>query len=64
MMSKGIERGIEKGTKTALLRLLRVRFGALDATIETRVEEATSEELDRWLERLFAATSVDEIFAS
>jgi hypothetical protein len=58
----GIEKGIEKGIRLTLTRQLRARFGALDASAETRIAEATSDELDLWTERLLVAQRIDDVF--
>ena len=69
-IEKGIEQGIEKGIEKGrvegkaetLLRLLRVRHGALASDVETRIQTATSEQLDAWIERFVSARSLTEVF--
>lgn len=46
-----------------LLKLLGLRFGPLSATIEDRVREATPERLERCVERVLTAETLDEVFA-
>jgi flagellar biosynthesis/type III secretory pathway protein FliH len=67
-IEQGIEQGIEKGMalgategRAALvLRLLTVRFGPLDGDIQTRVHQASIDELDAIGERLLSAGSAHE----
>jgi hypothetical protein len=60
---KGIEKGIEKGRRADLLRLLTRRFGTLPEAITARIADAGGDDLDRWLDRLLDAASLDELFA-
>ncbi|MBX3226747.1 MAG: Rpn family recombination-promoting nuclease/putative transposase [Labilithrix sp.] len=62
-IEQGIEKGIEKGTRRTILRLLRTRFGPLEPAIEARVEAASSDDLDRWTERIIVAKTLDDVFA-
>jgi hypothetical protein len=61
-IEKGIEKGIAEGLKRSLTALLRARFGDLDAAAEARLAQATTEDLDRWTERVLVAQRVDDIF--
>ncbi len=57
------QRGEQRGEQKALLRVLRGRFGVLpDAALE-RIAAADEVLLERWLDRLLGARSLDEIFA-
>jgi hypothetical protein len=60
--TEGRVEGRVEGEARMLLRLLQRRFGALRADVVKRVEAANLELLDRWSERLFDATSLDEVF--
>jgi hypothetical protein len=42
---------------------MTLKFGALAPDDVTRIEAGTSDELDRWVERVLTATSVDDVFA-
>ena len=57
-----LEKGALKGIRDTLMRQLRTRFGALDAASESRVAEATVDELNRWTERVIAAERIDDVF--
>jgi hypothetical protein len=59
-----IERGIEKGQRAALLRQLGRRFGALPEPLAARVAAASVADLERWLDRIIDAASLDDVFAS
>jgi hypothetical protein len=61
-IEKGIERGIEEGIKLTWTRILRARFGAIDAAAEARIAQATSNELDLWTERVLVAQRIDDVF--
>jgi hypothetical protein len=38
------------------------RFGPLDVETERRLEQATTDKLERWAENLLEAQSLDEVF--
>ena len=69
-MEKGIEKGMEKGLylgnlkgeAAVLQRLLTKRFGPLSKTIQTRLDTATLEQLQRWTDRVLDAPSLVSIF--
>ena len=46
-----------------LLRQLRRRFGDLPAELETRVGNATTDQLDNWSELFVDAKSLDDLFS-
>ncbi len=52
-----------KGRVAALLRLLQKRFGPLPTNVEPRLAAATSEQLDRYLDRVLDAASLAEVLA-
>ncbi|MBX3201145.1 MAG: hypothetical protein KF850_25835 [Labilithrix sp.] len=51
-----------EGIERTLLRLLRARFGPLEAAIEALVAGAHSDDLDRWCERVLEAQRIDDVF--
>jgi hypothetical protein len=62
MLSIYEERGIVKGMRNAVLRLLREKFGELPEQVETRVRSITDEaELDTLLGRVLSANSLAEM---
>jgi hypothetical protein len=48
---------------STLLRQITRRFGEPDAKVVERVQKATRETLNRWLDRILDAASLDELFA-
>ena len=61
--AKGRAEGEAMGRAEVLLKLLRLRFAEPPADMEQRVREASIEELDRWVERVLSAESLDDVFA-
>ena len=62
-ISQGISQGISRGQVQTLQRLLAKRFGPLPEALLTRLQNASSTDLDRWTDRLLDATSLDAVFA-
>ncbi|PRB84666.1 DUF4351 domain-containing protein [Pseudomonas sp. MYb185] len=56
------ERLLNEGRQDVLLRLLTRRFGPLDPTTEQRLQQASSEELERWTDNILDAQTLDEVF--
>ncbi len=56
------EQGRQEGCVATLRRLLVLRFQALDAASEARLQAATPEVIDRYLERLLSADSLAAVF--
>jgi hypothetical protein len=46
-----------------LLKMLADRFGPVPVEIIERVQEASSDELQRWARRMWSAQSLDDVFA-
>ena len=51
----------EEGTRI-VLRLLRLKFGPLDAETEERVHAADADRLLGWSERILTAESLQDVF--
>ena len=60
---EGLTKGRKEGEAMALLRLLEQRFGALPETVTARVTRASMQDIERWLDRVLRAASLDDIFA-
>ncbi len=60
--AKGREEGREKGRIDTLRQLLLLKFQALDEATEARVQTATPEAIDRYLQRLLTAESIAAVF--
>jgi len=55
-------KGMARGRRELLLRLLQRRFGALPARAGEQVMAGDDAEIDRWSDRLLEASSLDDIF--
>jgi predicted transposase/invertase (TIGR01784 family) len=65
LIQQGEARGLQKGEKAFLLRLLHKRFGnQVDEAVERRVEAASSDEMAMWAERLLSGATLAELMAS
>jgi flagellar biosynthesis/type III secretory pathway protein FliH len=60
---QGIQKGRAEGQRTLLAKLLKLKYGKLDASTEERLANATSAQLVKWAERVLTAGSLDEIWA-
>jgi predicted transposase YdaD len=58
---KGREVGVLEGKREALRRQLAVKFGELPHETKVRVEVMSSTDLDRVLDRVLTATTLDEL---
>ncbi|WP_428265028.1 Uma2 family endonuclease [Haliangium sp.] len=57
------QRGIDVGTRKALLRLMQARGLRLDASAKTRIEACTNEDImNRWIDRAATANEIADIF--
>jgi hypothetical protein len=56
-------KGERAGLARLLLRLLAQRFGAVPPDAAARIQQASSDTLTRWAERLLSAQSIDDVFA-
>lgn len=52
-----------KGRVAALLRQLQKRFGPLPTDLEPRLQAATNEQIDRYLDRVLDAPTLAEVLA-
>jgi hypothetical protein len=59
---EGKQEGLQEGLRRTLARLLRSRFGHLDAGAEERIAAAAAETLERWLDRILTAESAEDVF--
>jgi predicted transposase/invertase (TIGR01784 family) len=60
---RGLQEGRRKGRREALQNLLGARFGALPDPVLARLKSAKLEQLDRWLERILTARTLDDVLA-
>jgi flagellar biosynthesis/type III secretory pathway protein FliH len=61
--ARGREEGRIEALRGTLRKLLVLKFQALDAATEARLQSASSEALDRYLQRLLTAESLAAVFA-
>lgn len=59
---EGLQTGRREGKRTTLLQLLELKFGPLSENHRARAEEASLEDLDRYIERVLTADSTDAVF--
>jgi predicted transposase YdaD len=62
-LARGEERGLQQGLQKAVRRQAESRFGALDAAALDRIARASTAELERWLDRILSAASLEELMA-
>jgi predicted transposase YdaD len=60
---EGEQSGIAKGEAYALRRLLQKRFGPLSDDVLARLQAASIDELELWLDRALDADSLAGVFA-
>ena len=59
---EGRQEGRQEGEVDILLRLMKLKFGKLDAAIVSRVEKASEAQLLVWSERILSAEKLEDIF--
>jgi len=57
------EEGRVKGVRQALLRQLGKKFGNVPEATRERVGNSTTADLERWLDQVLTAPTLDEVFA-
>ena len=66
-LEKGLQQGRQEGERAALestlTRLVRLRFREMPNHLNARIEAATKLELERWIERILTAETLDDLFA-
>lgn len=61
---KGCEDGKQMATRALLKRLLARRFGDIPADAATRIDHAAEPEMERWIDRVLDADSVEAVISS
>jgi hypothetical protein len=46
-----------------ITRQLTLKFGALPADVQARIQTATPEQLERWTDRVLVANSLEDVLA-
>ena len=60
---EGLEAGERRALASTLTRQVRLRFRDIPPEAIARIEAATKPELERWLERILTAETLDDLFA-
>jgi hypothetical protein len=63
LLAEGEARGEARGLRVSLKRMLTLRFGAPDAATVARLEAASGDQLERWLDRVLGAASASDVIA-
>jgi hypothetical protein len=58
---EGVLQGVQLGEATALMRVMRRRFGELPEPARQRIESADADTLLEWIERAVTADSIDDV---
>ena len=61
-MSSIAQRYEARGEAKSLTRLLQRRFGPLPETVQSRIAEASLDELDGWVDQVLDAPSLEAMF--
>lgn len=61
-LEQGLERGRAEALRATLLRQLSARFGPVPEGATRRIASASFDELDRRVDRVIAAPSLDSVF--
>lgn len=60
---QGMQQGRQQGEQAVLSRLLVRRFGPLTVEVEQRLQQAGTDELERWAENVLEARTLEEGFS-
>ena len=61
-LAKGERLGIAKGKAETLIRLAGIRFGDVPADRVDEIQAADAATLDRWLDAVFVAETLEDVF--
>ncbi len=64
LRQEGLEQGLEQGRAEALLRQLRLKFADVPAETQARVRAGSPADLDRWLDRVLTAETLEDVFGA
>ena len=62
-LQQGLQKGVLQGEALALQRMLTRRFGPLPGWVQQRLQHATPDELETWLDRVLDAQRLEDVFA-
>lgn len=63
-LEEGLRTGIRQGQARMLAKLIRRRFGDVPAWVQTSLESASEDMLERWSDQLLSADSIETVFGS
>jgi len=61
-IEQGLQQGLLRGQAETLLRLLKARFGRIDAATRERIASANGDVLAHWVDRFARAESLADVF--
>ncbi len=61
-IQEGIQQGVQQGEARLLHRQLIRRHGALPPSVTRRLENASTEEIERWADKVLIAKTLDDVF--
>jgi hypothetical protein len=61
-LAKGRVEGRVEGARSVLLKLLALKFTAVNPEFDERIASASEADLQQWTERILSASSLDEVF--
>ena len=65
-VEQGVEQGVQQGVQQGEARLLRRQLirchGNLPVSVEQRLKKATTEEIERWADKVLTAKTLDDVF--
>ena len=61
-MQQGMRQGMRHGESTMLLRQMERKFGQVSEEVKQKIEEADSDTLLEWGEKIISASTIDDVF--
>jgi len=62
-IQQGIQQGMLSGERQMLTRQLTRRFGPLPAAVLQQLEQANTDQLERWADKILDAPTLEDVFA-
>jgi hypothetical protein len=62
--AQGMQKGMQRGEILALQKLLTERFGIIPSNYLEKIANASSVQIDAWLDQLLDVHSLNELFGS
>ncbi|MDD4929473.1 MAG: DUF4351 domain-containing protein [Gallionella sp.] len=62
-LQQGMQQGMQQGEALALQKLLTKRFGSVPVEISARINAASPAQIEQWLDGIFDASSLEDIFS-